>query len=74
MVVNRIGDLFLSLFFFFVFFCFKSINMSLISSLSIEFKKFFISVGIMNLSLMDVSTIFLFLGIAAKSAQVPFRT
>lgn len=74
MIVNRIGDLFLSLFFFFVFFCFKSINISLISSLSIDFKKFFISVGIMNLSLIDVSTIFLFLGIAAKSAQVPFRT
>ena len=74
MLINRIGDFFLTISFFLIFFCFKSIEFSTISSLSQEFKSLYIELGGKNFNSLDIIVIFLLFGIAAKSAQLPFRT
>lgn len=74
MIVNRIGDFFLSISFFIVFFTFKSLDFSVINALSCELKDFYINSGLLNINTLELISFFLFLGIAAKSAQVPFHT
>lgn len=74
MIINRIGDFFLSISFFIIFNSFKSLDFGVISALSIELKDFYTSLDILYINNIELISFFLFLGIAAKSAQVPFHT
>jgi NADH-quinone oxidoreductase subunit L len=72
MVVNRVGDFFLSASFFLLFFNFKTTNISSILSLLIDFQDFVY--WPFNVRSIDLIAIFLIFGISAKSAQLPFHT
>ena len=72
MVVNRVGDFFLSASFFLCFFSFKTLNITSILSLLMDFQDFVF--GPFSTHSIDLITIFLILGISAKSAQLPFHT
>ena len=74
MIVNRVGDFFLTIFFFILFDSYKTMDLNLICGLSLELNNLFCHFRKLSISLTEILAIFLFFGIAAKSAQIPFRT
>lgn len=70
MLVNKVGDFFILLGMFFVFFIFGSLDYDVIFGLSQEINTSYLIVANTSVSILDCICLFLFLGAMGKSAQV----
>jgi len=74
MLVNRIGDLFLLLGIFSIYYAFNSLNYDTIFTLVPLFLDYKLIFGGIQLPIIDLICIFLFLGCMGKSAQIGLHT
>jgi NADH-ubiquinone oxidoreductase chain 5 len=74
MLVNRIGDFFLLLAIFTLFFTFNTLNYDIIFSIAPLFVSYTLDVFGYQIGLIDVICIFIFLGAMGKSAQIGLHT
>jgi proton-translocating NADH-quinone oxidoreductase chain L len=74
MLINRIGDFFILLGIFLIFFIFNTLNYDSIFLLSISSVDFIISYKMFQLSFLDIICFLLFLGAMGKSAQFGLHT
>ena len=70
MLVNKVGDFFILLGMFFVFFIFGSLDYDVIFGLSQEIRSSYLIVANTSVSILDCICLCLFLGAMGKSAQV----
>lgn len=73
-IINRITDFFLIIAFFLIIHYFKTFDLNIIFSISSFFKEEKIYFLIDNFNLLDIISLFLFLGSIGKSAQIFFHT
>nr|QNR39862.1 NADH dehydrogenase subunit 5 [Cyanidiococcus yangmingshanensis]UNJ18947.1 NADH dehydrogenase subunit 5 [Cyanidioschyzonaceae sp. 2 FvB-2021] len=69
-IINRVGDFFLSLGIFFIFFKFKSLDYNVVFSITPSIIDNYLECLGVKFLYLDVVTIFLFLGAIGKSAQI----
>jgi len=70
MVLNRIGDLFFLIAIFSIFIFCNSLEFDIVFSLVQFIKEYFLQIGFLKFSLLDLICLFLFLGATGKSAQL----
>ena len=70
MLINRIGDFFILLGLFLIYFLYNTLDYDIIFTLSKTYINYKIHIGIINFSAIDLICIFLFLGAMGKSAQI----
>jgi len=68
-IINRVGDFFLSLAIFLIFFKYKSLNYDIVFSITPFMSNYIECLGI-KFSYLDMISLFLFLGAIGKSAQI----
>lgn len=74
MLVNRVGDFFLLLALFFIFYIYKTFDYDVIFSITPLVSNLNINIFNINFSALDVICLFLFLGAMGKSAQIGLHT
>jgi len=74
MLINRIGDFFLLLAIFSLFFCFNTLNYDIIFSLSPLLVGFKLQLFGMKMPIVDLICLFIFFGAVGKSAQLGLHT
>jgi len=74
MLVNRVGDFFILLGVFFIFFSFNTLNYDSIFLLSMSLSDYFVFYNDFKISYIDIICFFLFLGAMGKSAQLGLHT
>lgn len=74
MLVNRVGDFFLLLGMFTIYFLFNSLNYEIVFNLAPSFANEKIYFGLYSIKIIDLICIFLFLGAMGKSAQLGLHT
>ena len=70
MLINRIGDFFILLAMFLIYFVFNSLDYDVVFTMSKTFNNYDILIGFNKIPFLDVICIFLFLGAMGKSAQI----
>lgn len=70
MLINRIGDFFILLAMFLIYFVFNSLDYDVVFTMSKTFTNYDILIGFNKIPILDVICIFLFLGAMGKSAQI----
>jgi proton-translocating NADH-quinone oxidoreductase chain L len=73
-VVNRVGDFFLGMAIFLVFYLFKTLEFPVVFSLVHGYHDFYFSILDFSVNLIDLVALFLFLGAVGKSAQLGLHT
>jgi NADH:ubiquinone oxidoreductase subunit 5 (subunit L)/multisubunit Na+/H+ antiporter MnhA subunit len=74
MLVNRVGDFFLLLAIFLIYFTFDSVNYDVVFSLASFVVKYNINILYFEFSIIDIICFFLLLGAMGKSAQLGLHT
>ena len=70
MLINRVGDFFILLAMFLIYFVFNSLDYDVVFTMSKTFNNYDILIGFNKIPFLDVICIFLFLGAMGKSAQI----
>ena len=70
MLINRVGDFFILLAMFLIYFVFNSLDYDIVFTMSKTFNNYDILIGFNKIPFLDVICIFLFLGAMGKSAQI----
>jgi len=74
MLVNRVGDFFILLGIFSMYFIFNTLDYEIIFNLVPEFLNHYFIIGVFKIPSIDIICIFLFLGAMGKSAQLGLHT
>jgi len=74
MVLNRIGDLFILIAIFTIYFVCNSLDFDVVFNLSTILKLYYIQISVLKISVLDFICLCLFLGATGKSAQLGLHT
>ena len=74
MLINRVGDFFILLGLFTIYYFFGSLDYEILFSMAASYAAFNIEMGLLSFSIIDLICICLFLGAMGKSAQLGLHT